>query len=97
MPDRSVHMILYANIWHEIEDLDSTFREALRISVLGGKIAILDWRDDCSPPPGPPREHRISNGSVMTFLNAKGCANLASKHVGQFGYLATAELNSAQP
>ena len=48
LPDRSVHMILYANIWHEIEDLDSTFREAVRISVLGGKIAILDWRDDCS-------------------------------------------------
>jgi len=97
LPDRSVHMILYANIWHEIEDLDSTFREALRISVLGGKIAILDWRDDCSPPPGPPQEHGISNDSVRTFLNAKGCGNLVSKHVAQFGYLVTAELNSARP
>ncbi len=97
LPDRSVHMILYANIWHELEDLDGVFREALRISVLGGKIAILDWRDDCSPPPGPPQEHRISDGSVMSFLKAKGCGDLAPKHVGRFGYLVTAELNSVKP
>ena len=92
--DRSVHMILYANIWHELDDPDSTFREALRVSVSSGKIAILDWRDDCPPPPGPPQEHRISDGSVMSFLKGKGCGNLVSKHVGQFGYLVTAELNS---
>ena len=93
LPDRSVHVILYANIWHELNEFDATFAEALRISVLGGRIAILDWRDDCSLPPGPPREHRISNGSVASFLKAKGCNKVVSKHVGQFEYLVTAELN----
>ena len=30
LPDHSVHMILYANIWHEIEDLDSNFAKPVR-------------------------------------------------------------------
>ena len=97
LPDRSVHMILYANIWHELDDLDSTFREALRVTVLGSKIVILDWRDDCSPPPGPPQEHRISDASVMSFLEAKGCADLVSEHAGKFGYIVTARLSSSKP
>jgi ubiquinone/menaquinone biosynthesis C-methylase UbiE len=96
LQDGSVDLVFYANIWHELDDADSTFREAVRISVAGGKIAIQDWRDDCLPPPGPPQEHRIPENSVASFLNAKGCENVISKHVGQFGFLVTGELNSSK-
>ena len=95
LPDCSVQVIFYANVWHELEDLDSAFREAVRVSVAAGRIGILDWRDDCSPPPGPPQEHRISNGFVVSFLGGKGCRDLVSRHVGRFGYLVTAELASS--
>jgi ubiquinone/menaquinone biosynthesis C-methylase UbiE len=94
LPEHAVQVAFYANIWHEIENHDAAFDEALRVSVPGGKIAILDWRDDCSPPPGPPRDHRISQEAVVAFLRTKGCRNVVSRNVGQFGYLVTAVINS---
>lgn len=96
VPDRAVQVAFYANIWHELENHDAAFAEALRVSVLGGKIAILDWRDDCAPPPGPPQDHRISDEAVVAFLKTKGCQNVISRPVGQYGYLVTAELTPAQ-
>lgn len=95
LPDSSAHLTFYANVWHELENHDAAFAEALRISVPGGKISILDWRDDVAPPPGPPQEHRISSELVMSFLNTKGCRNVVSQHVGQYGYLVMAELNGS--
>jgi len=95
LPAGSAHLTFYANVWHELENHDSAFGEALRISVPGGKIAILDWRDDVAPPPGPPQAHRIPNQAVMAFLMTKGCSNVDSRQVGQYGYLVTAELNGS--
>lgn len=95
LPERAVDVSFYANIWHELPDHDAAFAEALRVSVLGGRIAILDWRDDCTPPPGPPQEHRIPEAAVVAFLNTKGCQKVASQPVGRYGYLVTAELTPA--
>lgn len=92
LPDHAVHMAFYANIWHEFENHDAAFVEAQRISVPGAKIAILEWRDDFGPPPGPPQAHRISDEAVTAFLRTKGCANVGSRYVGHYGYLVTAEL-----
>ena len=88
-------MAFFANIWHELPNHDAAFAEAVRFSVLGGEIAILDWRNDCAPPPGPPQEHRISDEAVVAFLRTKGCQNVVSRHVGQYGYMVTAELTLA--
>ncbi len=95
LPDRTADLAFYANIWHEVEHHDAAFAEALRFSVAGGKIAILDWRDDCVPPPGPPQDHRISEGAVIAFLRTKGCQGVTSRRVGQYAYLVTAQLTPA--
>ncbi len=97
LPEGAAHLTFYANVWHEIEHHDTAFAEALRISLPGARIAILDWRDDCVPPPGPPQDHRISSEAVMAFLKSKGCGNIDSRNVGQYGYLVTAEMNGAGP
>ena len=94
LPDASVELAFYANVWHELDDYDSVFREAQRIVVSGGSIAILDWRRDKNPPPGPPREHRIPADAVVSFLRAHGCDCVSWQNVGAFGYIATAELPS---
>jgi len=78
----SSEMAFYGNIWHELPNHDVAFAEAVRVYVLGGKIAIVDWRDNCSPPPEPPQEHRISDEAVVAFLKTKGCQMVASRPVG---------------
>jgi ubiquinone/menaquinone biosynthesis C-methylase UbiE len=88
-----VDLVFYAMLWHELDDVEAAVGEAARIAAPGGRIAILDWRKDCSPPPGPPREHRIADSSVVALLQAKGCKQVLSQAVGQFTYLVTAELN----
>ena len=94
LQDRSVDLVFYANIWHEIARLDLAIREASRVAVADGKIAILDWREDCVPPPGPPSDHRISANRVVTFLGENGCEQVASTHIAEFSYLVTATLKS---
>lgn len=94
LQDRSVDLVFYANIWHEIANLDSAILEASRVAVSSGKIAILDWREDCVPPPGPPSDHRISANRVVTFLGENGCQQVESTQIAEFSYLVTATLKS---
>lgn len=92
LPDGSVDLALYANIWHELDDQDAALREAIRITAPKGRIALLDWRSDKESPPGPPQEHRISAETVMAFLQSNGCHRVACYNVGQYNYIVTAEL-----
>lgn len=96
LPDKSVNMVFYANIWHELDDEDAAFREGLRVTEPRRGIAILDWRRDKESPPGPPQEHRIPAETVLNFLRAKGCQRVACYNIGELSYLATAEFPSAQ-
>jgi ubiquinone/menaquinone biosynthesis C-methylase UbiE len=52
--DRSVDLVLLANVWHEVDDRQAVLMEAARILGPEGRIAILDWRTDVQVPPGPP-------------------------------------------
>ncbi len=92
LSDESVDLAFYANIWHELDDQDAALREAVRVAKAKGKIAILDWRSDKESPPGPPQGHRISAESIMVFLQSNGCHRVSCYNVGQYGYIATAEL-----
>jgi ubiquinone/menaquinone biosynthesis C-methylase UbiE len=94
LEDRIVDLVFYANIWHELDedDQDAAFREAARVTISRGKIAILDWRRDKESPPGPPQAHRISAETIMNFLQTNGCRRVACYNIGAFSYLVTAEL-----
>jgi ubiquinone/menaquinone biosynthesis C-methylase UbiE len=83
----SVDLALVANVWHELDDLGATLDEMARILRPGGRVAILDWRADSEPPPGPPLEHRIAAVDVQSTLDARGWRPGAPSHVGLFSYL----------
>jgi len=92
LADASVDLVLYANIWHELDDHDAALRDAFRVLGPQGRIAILDWRKDKTPPPGPPQEHRISADSVSAFLESNGCRQISSHNVGAYSHVVVADL-----
>ena len=96
LPDASVDVAFYANIWHEIDDQEAVLREASRILAPAGTIAILDWRQDKPSPPGPPQEHRIPADSIVTILQKWGCQRVTSHEVGAYSYIVTAALPGAE-
>lgn len=90
LPDACADLVLLANLWHEVDDREATLREAARLLRPGGRIAILDWRDDVTRPPGPPREHRIAEDETMRALQDGGWNVRDCVHVGPYSYLVIA-------
>jgi ubiquinone/menaquinone biosynthesis C-methylase UbiE len=95
LEDSSIDLAFYANVWHEFDDGEEVLREGVRVTVPGGRLAVLDWRHDKESPPGPPQEHRIAADSLVDFLQKHGCHHVSCYNVGQYSYMITAELPTA--
>ena len=78
--------VLIANVWHELDAREEVLAEMQRILRPDGMLAIVDWRADLEPPPGPPTEHRVSRESVAAELAAAGWSVVGSEPVGTFSY-----------
>jgi ubiquinone/menaquinone biosynthesis C-methylase UbiE len=90
LPDASQNIAFLANVWHEIDDRDAALTEAERVLLWGGRVAIVDWRPDCAPPPGPPVDHRVSRVELSEQLRRKGWRGIDLRNVGAYSYLTTA-------
>ena len=82
-----VDLVFYANVWHELDNLPGVLTEATRILRPGGRLAILDWRADLTPPPGPPKEHRINHETVRSVLSQNGWIAGPTINIGDYSYL----------
>ncbi|MGA7616274.1 MAG: class I SAM-dependent methyltransferase [Thermoanaerobaculia bacterium] len=89
--DHSVDVVLLANLWHEIDDLDAATKEIERILRPGGTLAILDWRPDVQQPPGPPLDHRIPSRDARERIERHGFREAAETNLGEYSYLVTAK------
>jgi ubiquinone/menaquinone biosynthesis C-methylase UbiE len=83
-------LVFCANVWHELDDPAAVLAEFERILRPGGRVAILDWRNDVEQPPGPPLEHRVAETNLVTQLVSRGFTRVETAPVGRYSYLVTA-------
>jgi len=87
LPDASRNLVFMANVWHEIADRDAVLMEAKRILKSRGRIAVLDWRPDVEPKPGPPLHHRLSASDAAGDLHPAGFVEVKQSNVGKYSWL----------
>lgn len=90
LPSASCDRVLIANVWHELDQRHEVIAEVGRILKPGGRLAVLDWRPDTQPPPGPPSSHRIPSTLVIAELEREGW-NAAAQAVGTYSYVVLAD------
>ncbi len=87
LPDASCNLVFLAKVWHEFADRAAVLLEAKRILKAGGRIAILDWRPDVEPKPGPPLHHRLRASEAVGNLHAAGFVAVKQSNVGKYSWL----------
>ncbi len=92
LPGDSCDLVFMANLWHELDDEGGVLSEVKRIIRPGGRLAILDWKADLVPPPGPPAAHRISQDNLRHVLLWHGWSVKYAENVGMYSYLIIAVL-----
>ena len=87
LPDASCNLVFLAKVWHEIEDRTAVLMEVKRILKSRGKVAILDWRPDVEPKPGPPLDHRLSASEAADSMQSAGFVEIRQSNVGKYSWL----------
>jgi ubiquinone/menaquinone biosynthesis C-methylase UbiE len=91
LPAGSCDLVFMSNLWHELDDRAGVLGEVQRLLRQGGRLAILDYRAELLPPPGPPASHRVSLDSLLEFLVGQGWSVRYAENVGEFSYLCNAD------
>ncbi len=71
LPAGIADLVLMVNLHHELEDASAILIEAFRLLKPGGKVAIVDWKDEPTES-GPPLEIRVSEQSILDQFAATG-------------------------
>jgi ubiquinone/menaquinone biosynthesis C-methylase UbiE len=72
LPDGIADVCTAGFILHEIKNPERLVREASRLLKPGGRLAVIDWREDIEITFGPPRSRRISRERVKEMFSEAG-------------------------
>jgi len=92
LPPAVCDVAFLANLWHELDNPRDVLVEMRRILRPGGRLAIVDWRADVSPPPGPPQQDRVDSRETQALLREQGWNVAASSPLGPYNYFLLASL-----
>jgi ubiquinone/menaquinone biosynthesis C-methylase UbiE len=86
LPDAIADRVLLAFVLHEADDQHALLREVRRLLKPGGEVACIEWRKQ-EGPPGPPREHRLSEEEVAALAGAAGLRMIGRHSLNDYHYL----------
>ncbi len=72
IPDRSLDVVFFANILHDLEDPRKFFVETERILKPDGRLVDVDWQKRETNDMGPPLEWRLSENDSRVLLRDNG-------------------------
>ncbi|MDG6995995.1 MAG: class I SAM-dependent methyltransferase [Nitrososphaerota archaeon] len=85
IPDRSCDYVIFANVFHDIEDKNSFLNEVKRIAKPESKIVNIDWHKRATEA-GPPLELRLSEDKARKMLRSNGLMISYSIDAGPYHY-----------
>jgi ubiquinone/menaquinone biosynthesis C-methylase UbiE len=64
-------LVVMINLHHELVDPHASYREALRLTRIGGQLLVVDWTPD-GEEPGPPHHVRVTADQIADLASAVG-------------------------
>jgi ubiquinone/menaquinone biosynthesis C-methylase UbiE len=86
LSDKSVDILLMANVFHELEDKLSLLKEVKRVLKMNGRLIIIDWKK-MEMDFGPPFKERLDEKDVINTCIGNGFTLLEKSNMGPYNYL----------
>ena len=82
----SQDFVLLANILFQSEKEQDIIKEASRVVKSGGKVVVIDWKQNVSALGGPPEELKTPPSEVKSFAEAAGLKFANEFDAGKYHY-----------
>jgi len=86
LSDKSVDILLMANVFHELEDRFTLLKEVNRVLKMNGRLIIIDWKK-MEMDFGPPLQERLDEKEVIDTCFINGFTLLERFNIGPYNYL----------
>ena len=90
LPAGSVDRCLLANVLHELAEngvAAPALQELARVLRRGGTLAVVDFRPELAPPPGPPQAVRLAPEQVVEMARPWGLREAHRALLGSYHYV----------
>jgi ubiquinone/menaquinone biosynthesis C-methylase UbiE len=76
LPDGTADLVYMINLHHELEEPLKMLEESRRLLKKGGKLMIIDWKNQATPE-GPPLELRVTEVTIDSQMRKSGFSNIS--------------------
>lgn len=80
LPNEIADLVYMINVHHELREPEELLSESYRLLKTGGKIAIIDWKDE-EMETGPPLHIRIPGKKIIEHLKSAGFKNIINNEI----------------